>query len=249
MREFTNLGWPEIPFSADQRPVARHVRLTAGFAVQWTDDGERAVPLAIAAVFVPVHRTATTILDPTTAHFGYRVVVAGAEDQAALVDVVDELLVQARRDAAGIGWHAFLDDAHALINYAGGRTRGISAMVEAWADRRVREPGTAPLVDTAEDVDLDGWSVLAACRAVRLHCPVGDGGLIPPNHIQDLAETDPAGAVEKFGSSALLQALAVALLAGKQKGLLDWPDGFDLGQLATAVAWDAFPTVFNAGAP
>ncbi|MFJ9847630.1 hypothetical protein ACIRYZ_45890 [Kitasatospora sp. NPDC101155] len=66
MREYSNLAWPGTPYGASRRPFPRQRQLLTGFAVQWADDGENAVPLAAAAVFMAVHRTAITVLARST---------------------------------------------------------------------------------------------------------------------------------------------------------------------------------------
>ncbi|MER7771539.1 hypothetical protein [Kitasatospora sp. NPDC096140] len=247
MREYSNLAWPGTPYGGSRRPFPRQRRLLTGFAVQWADDGENAVPLAAAAVFLSVHRTAVTVLDPATADAGYRVVVADGDlESSGVVDVVDQVLVQARRHSAGIGWHSYPDDAHALAARAVGRTPGITAVAEAWTDRTVCDRGTAQLTDTADDLGLTGRPVPLVAAEHNLRCPVGPGGLLTPPALQELYETNtPAKAAEDYGSSALVQALTVTLLAGHARELLSWPDGFNVGQLAATLAWDHFPTAFN----
>ncbi|GAA2136777.1 hypothetical protein GCM10009760_16530 [Kitasatospora kazusensis] len=250
MREFTNLSWPQTPYGVDKRPFGRPVRLLTGLSVQWADNGSQAVPVAAAAVFLPVHRTATVLVDLPTLHFGYRVLATEGDREAPeLVAFLDGVLVQGRRDSAGLAWHSFADDVGALLTYAPGRMPGITAVADGWADRSARERGTAQLTDTADDSGLSGWSVNAVCRESDLDCPTGDNGILAPAEIQRLYDSPTAATAqtaEALGCSALHQALAVALLAGHTRCHIRWDGTLPLGRLARAVAWDSFPKALTA---
>ncbi|MDH6118044.1 hypothetical protein [Kitasatospora sp. GAS204B] len=249
MRSYTNQLWPHTPFGADKRPFGHSVRLLTGFAVQWADNGQQALPVAAAAVFLPVHRTATKTVVPPMLHFGYQAVAVGSEEEAPQVaDFLDRLLVQGRRHAAGLAWHSFEDDRAALLAHATGGAPGITALAQAWALREVRERATAQLTDTGEDLALTGWTIGQACRENELAVPDGSDGILMPHRVQAIYEylgMDPPLAGEKLACSAVVQAFATTLLAGLARRHIRWDGVLPVARIVRAVAWDSFPNVLH----
>ncbi|MFD7581427.1 hypothetical protein [Kitasatospora sp. NPDC059817] len=249
LREFSNLAWPKTPYAADMRPVARKVRLLTGMSIQWADDGSEVVPIGAAAVFIPVHRTASREIASDTLHFGYRsVAVEPNGDRSDIPAFVDSVLVQARREAEIIGWHSFPDDLHALRPPLTAPRAGIDAVGEAWADRPRRERGTALLVDTADS----GMQLDNALTANRLDFGRELWRYRSPVALQQAYEElwSSAGRAtgrdwhtQHIGAAGVMSALAVALLAGHQAQRLEWTGVFDATKPLGLVAWDAFPLV------
>ncbi|MFJ2187842.1 hypothetical protein ACIOJE_07720 [Kitasatospora sp. NPDC087861] len=251
LREFSNLAWPKTPYAADMRPVARKVRLLTGMSIQWADDGSEATPIGAAAVFIPVHRTASREIVADTLHFGYRSVAVEPDgDRSDIPAFVDGVLVQARREAEIIGWHSFPDDLHALRPLLTTPRAGIDSVGEAWADRPRRERSTALLVDTADDgMQLD--SALTANRLDfgpvlwRYRAPV-----VLQQAYEDLTVStgQPGRQVwptQHIGAAALMTALATALMAGRQAERLTWNGTFDVAKALRLAAWDTMPLVFD----
>jgi len=58
VREFTNLGWPETPFGAEQRPFGQHIDMLAACTFEWTDQpgASETVPVAVSSVYLRVRR-------------------------------------------------------------------------------------------------------------------------------------------------------------------------------------------------
>lgn len=244
MRELTNLGWPDTPYGADERPVAKRVHLLTGMAMHFADGGQDTAPVSAAAVFLPVHRTRQTTIAPETLHFGFRLAVADHPgDGPELLRLVDRILVQGRRMAAALAWHSFPDDLHVMRALAAERLPGVTSVGEAWQDRGQRERGCAPLVDTAED--LDPSATLAADAGLEHGIAPGERllALQRPDAIQRLHDdltdspTDTDAAVRALGAAVLTQALTVALLAGHATGRLSWTAPFDLGHALHLTAW------------
>ncbi|MFJ8472405.1 hypothetical protein [Kitasatospora sp. NPDC094011] len=251
LREYSNLGWPETPYAADQRPVAKHVRLLTGMSILWADAGEKAVPIGAAAVFIPVHRTARRDIAADTLHFGYRAVTVGHDTDAAdtgILAFLDGILVQARREAEIIALHSFADDIHGLRPLLTTPYAGIDSVTEAWNDRSRRERATAMLVDTADD----GMQLDSALTAARLDFGRELWRHRAPMVLQQAYEdlwsstgraTNRDWHTQHIGAAGVMSALAVALIAGRQTQRLDWAGVFNAAEPLGRVAWDTFPLV------
>ena len=261
MREFTNLAWPETPFGADTRPFPKRVFLAASTAVQWADDGDRAVPMAAAMVYLPLHRTKARQLDPATFHFGYRAFVLTAEtDAATIAAAIDGHLVQARRLAVVVAAHDYLDDAAGLLQWTSTHTAGIASVAAAWENRASTERGTAALLETARDLTPHEPKLFQACEVHGLAVTEGYGGLPITFDAQAAYEAfidadDPPtddereAIVQSLAHGAVYQALAVALLAAKGMERAEWDAPLPVGALMDAVTWDVFPRVRRAPQP
>lgn len=246
----TNLSWPDTPYGADKRPVAKTVHLLTGMAVHWADDGQDTVPVSAAAVFLPVHRTQPTVVHADTLHFGFRIAVAEHDhDTQDVLRFVDRILVQARRHAAVLAWHSFADDMHVMQDLAPERLPGVLAVGQAWQDRTRRERGCAPLADTADD--LDGTAELAADTAQRHGIEFGERlrelqRAQATQRLHDALSDNPAypeHLLRSLGAAVLAQALAVALLAGKATGRLAWDTPLDLAEVIERGAWHVLEPV------
>ncbi|MER7044776.1 hypothetical protein ABT391_07665 [Streptomyces jumonjinensis] len=259
MRVLTNLGWPDTPFGSTGRPVQRPVQWLTGVSCQWADAGTGPMLMSAAAVLMPVHRTRSTPVTSQLAHYGFKVMAAETDQDRALLDMLDEFLIQARRQAQIIAWHSAMDDLHGLRGLSrscqGHRHPGIAAVSEAWENREHRAAGTARCVDTALDLDPT-LGIADASAAHRL--TVADELLVlqHPTHAQlcydILAEAGETALVtESLAAGALTQALMSTLLGGKATGRLHWEerDGcegpLNLHELVGTVAWDQFPTLFT----
>ncbi|GHF33498.1 hypothetical protein GCM10010218_13240 [Streptomyces mashuensis] len=251
MRELSNLSWSDTPYGADKRPFPKQVQLLTGMAMQWADEAGEPVPVSAAAVFVPVKRTQATAVEPGTLHFGFHVAVAEtAEDTPGLVSLADRILVQARREAAGLAWHSFPDDLHVTLTVAAGRLPGFTAVGEAWKDRTVRERGTAPLVDTASDLGRYNLPTQAAnAEGIDLGANLAafqDVSVVQAAH-DDLAAISEAREllVQQLAAGILGQALATALLGGKAMNRLTWSAPFRLSEALALEAWHVLPQVYG----
>ncbi|MCM2388797.1 hypothetical protein [Streptomyces albipurpureus] len=209
---------------------------------------------------MPIHRTRSTRVRLDLAHFGFKAMAAESNCDTGLLDMLDALLVQARRQARVIAWHAADDDLHVLRGLArscgGHRHPGITGLSEAWAERDRPASGLARCVDTALDFCP---GVVIADAAVEHALAVADEllGLQHPTHMQlchdVLAEGgDTTVVTETIAAAALLQAVMTALLGGKATDRLHW-EGDDVGndrpldlhRLIDTVAWGQFPTLFS----
>lgn len=249
MRELTSLLHPKTPFGAEQRPFGHKMHLLTGMACQWAEVDGEPVLVAAAAVFLPVHRTKERKLDPNAVQFGYRVAISESPgDNDEMLRFIDGILVQARRHSAGIAWHSYADDLHVMMTLATEKLPGILSVGEAWQDRKHRERGVVPMVDTAADAGFEGLVVEAMGRQGLVISPVLHT-FQHPSTVQALAAElfSPEGserAREEIGAGTLTQAAAVALLGGQLMERLSWDKGFDVGHVVDQVAWDRFPAVF-----
>lgn len=254
MREMTNLGWPDTPYGADKRPVAKAVHLVTGMAMQWAADGQDAVPVSAAAAFLPIHRTRLAAVHADTLHFGFRIAVAGhgRDDSAGMLRFVDRILVQGRRHAAALAWHSYADDLHSMRTLARERLPGVMSVGEAWMDRTRRERGTAPLVDTAEDLGDCAGPIADAAHRHGIDLGARLRALQRPDAVQRLHEdltddpTRPDAAARALGTAALTQALAVALLAGQATDRLAWTAPLDLEDAIERATWHTLGPALDA---
>lgn len=255
MRLLSNLSWPQTPYGADKRPFPRHVQLLTGLAMQWVDDGTAAVPASAAAVFLPVKRTQAVQVTPQTLHFGYRLAVAERhEDAPELLRLIDGILVQGRRHAAGIAWHSFADDLHVTQALATERLPGFAALGDAWRDRSQRERGTAPLVDTATDLGMYALPTQAAkAQGLELGAHLAtmqDPSVIQTGHEQLTAgDEDGELLVQELAAGILGQALTVALLGGRTMNRVTWQAPFDVAEAIGREAWHVLPLLYDADSP
>lgn len=218
MREATNLSWTDTPFGGARRPFADRTSLLAAFSVNAT---------AAAAVYLPLPRTRSLTVTDTTVRFGFHALAAEEPAETAAVTAsIDQLLVQARRQAAILAGHRLGDQLAALTAAGAGQpTRGITAVRAAWHSQS-SERGLARLHDTGGQ---PGTVTLAdICAGYDLHA-------LP-------ADFPPAGADGYWAASQILRrlvvyALAIALIAARNAGRYQW-DVLHLDAVVEAAAWD-----------
>ncbi|MEU5436473.1 hypothetical protein AB0G73_24265 [Streptomyces sp. NPDC020719] len=249
MRELTNLNWRDTPFGSSGQPVERRIRRMAGIATQWADNGGEPVLMAAAMVFVPVKLIGSVPVTVKTLHYGYQLFVAErAQDTREMAARVDQVLVQARKDAAAVAWHNALDDLHSLAA-AHPHGPGIQGMTEAWQPPRGKQRGITARIDTARDVGPDG--LLAETAQA--------GGLPLDERLRELQEqgriqqafaeltagtADPDIVMQSMAAGALAQALTAAFLGGRHLDLLTWTTAPSVYDAINTVAWGSLPGLF-----
>ncbi|MFE4667179.1 hypothetical protein ACFRI7_27135 [Streptomyces sp. NPDC056716] len=252
MKEATNLLWPDVPFGSVTSPWHRPATWLAAFSALWGDTDGEPVLLGAGAVFMKIHRTRSLPVSVPLAAFGYRALVPDAVGQTRqIADILDSLLVQARRKAQFIAWHNGADDLHVLRNLPQGadepRHAGVTALDEAWNDRTSREPGTALCVDTGRDLGPAGL--------------ISDTGLthdlVPLEPFEGIRQQTRAqsecqaltdgesGDPHALIGSVLSSALTTALLGGKRAGRLHWEGTLSIHDILEQVAWDAAPSILG----
>lgn len=242
MRVFTNLAWPDDPYGTG-RLYRKVPPLLAAVAVQWIDDGDRAVPVAASVVYLKLHRTRLTVFDGTAVAFGFRaLVIERPDDVEDLVEIINLDLLQARRHAAILAGHSLADDLYGLAAASKVTPRGITAVEQVWHDRDVPHRAVAQRIDTAHD----GATADADLRQVCINAGIAPGtaacGLALQSVINDhYTRLDQGQTVEWFGAAATEKALIIAMVAGQTAGRCIWSAPADIGASLTVHAWDSFP--------
>ncbi|MFF0577604.1 hypothetical protein [Streptosporangium saharense] len=243
MRVFTNMAWPDDPYGTG-RQVYRRTQppMLAAFAVQWVNDGDQALLVSAAMVYLRLHRTHPVALDPATIQFGFRCVVPEHTDETGqLITTADLDLLQARRHAAVLTGHSLLADLHRLAKASALLRRGISAVEADWTQRRTTQRNLAQMIDTA-DTKLAGDDLLHRCLWARIephtapHCLA-----LPIAFVSKHQQGDP-DAQEWLALATVEKALIVALTASRLADRCRWVGRTDISQLLAATAWDAFPS-------
>ncbi len=225
MREATNLGWAGTPFGAARRPFVERTPLLAAFSIVLTD---RFSPAAAGAVYLRLPRGRLLIVSDTSLRFGFHAVAAeDAGDLSAAIGMIDDLLVQARCQAAILAGHRFAGELSLLTAASGRSLRGVTSVAAAWgAETLVR--GVAVLHDTA---DSAGPATLPdLCASYHLHGLDRSPGGHVPVATSSLAAPDPLRQV-------VGRALAIALIAARNTGHYQWDD-LHLNTILDAAAWD-----------
>ncbi|MER5644105.1 hypothetical protein [Streptosporangium sp. NPDC002524] len=250
MRTFTNLIRPDDPYRVGRHLFRKQPPLLAGFAAIWVDDGERAVPVSAAMVYLRLHRIQEKVLDPERFDFGFRsVATIDADETGKLVEVADLDLLQARQHAAVLAGHSFLDDLYGLSAAAAIPARGVRAVEEALKDSAARRRGMAQIVDTALGDDPASPDLRVACMRSGVTLESAWRGLSLPFVINDQHARGQEGdetAVEWLAAAAVEKALAVALVAGRMANRCTWPGKAHIGGALEKVAWDGFPSLLPA---
>jgi hypothetical protein len=256
MRQLTNLGWPQTPFGPTGRPVQKPAQWLAALSLLWGDDSKTGpVIMGAALVVVKVERTKSTPVSADLLHFGYRAMVPESLDENdAVLTEIDQILVQARREAQVIAWHNGADDLHVLrqLSRPEGTPRlpGIEAVAQAWKDRTQRERGVALCVDTSHDLGPTGLVTVTA-RAHQLEPMPMFLGVRQQNDAQDACDDMARGVlgmgqvIESLAASVLSSALTTALLGGKATERLNWDETVLVSTALAAVAWDELPHTFG----
>ncbi|MEV0125750.1 hypothetical protein AB0I16_30095 [Streptomyces sp. NPDC050703] len=258
MRDYCNFVRPDTPFGSVTDPWKKSRQWLTGVSTLWAEAGgdEPPVLMGAALVVLPIHRTrACTVSAPLT-QFGYRAMAADTVgENEVIVKVLDDALVQARRQAQVIAWHNGTDDLHVLQQLprpaTAPRTPGIAALAQAWRDRRTPERGTARNVDTGLDIGPTGFiSDTAAAHGLEPRKEfAGDnqqtGAQLACEALLD-GEDYPAPLT---ATSVLTSAVMTALVGGKGSGHLLWQQPLSVTDYVGAVAWDVAPFLFSGVAP
>jgi hypothetical protein len=231
MRTYTNLAWPDDPYRASQQLYRRPSPLLAAFTILPPGQCPITAPAAIAAVYLPLHRTHAVTVTGSTVSFGFRAAsTADAGCLTRLAEIADLDLIQARRHAKYLAGHALSPCLHALREAAPGMTaRGLAAVEADWTARPARARGTAEMIDIG-----DGRPDLAdTCQHAAITI---SAGTTPSDVIAD----DP-GTAERLAAAATERALAIALTCARELGRYQWEGALRTAALMAAAAWDLFP--------
>lgn len=223
MRDFTNLGWPEAPFGADQRPFGRRSDMLAAFAFEWANRrADDTLPVGAAVIYLCVRkRGSAEDIRAGTVSIGFRATVVDCMSEApALLALVDRALTRARRHAAIVAGHRLDDDLTRMTALSTTPLRGAAGVLAAWADRTKRERGLALMVDTYVEASATGADLDAT-------------GQPRPTPMQDSAERRVAVAC-----TVLERCLAIGLTAAVYTGRYRWDGTFPVGETIDCVAWD-----------
>jgi hypothetical protein len=257
MRSYTNLLRPDTPFGSVADPWRRPTKWLAAVSLLWGEAGgdEPAVIMGAGLVVMAVHRTRRQFVSVPLAQFGYHVVVAekiGENDQ--IVKVLDDALIQARREAQVIAWHNAADDLHVLHQLprrAGSpRHAGIAAVAEAWSDRTMRERSTARCVDTSHDLG-PAASYVSETGAVHGLAPMPEyAGGAQQEGAQRACEALADNRTgdyrpEAMAVSVLTSVVTTALLGGKHSEHLAWSEPVCMPEYVGSVAWGVAPALFR----
>ncbi|MEO3853762.1 hypothetical protein [Acrocarpospora sp. B8E8] len=257
MTFYTNMSWPEDPYGTGQLWRSAP-QLAASFAALFVDDGNHAVPIAYAVVYLPLHRT--KLVDVTGGpRFGFRAATAITEaDIPALLKLLELDASRARRLARIVTGHQLADAFHTIVAVASdaGAYRGIRALAYAWMIGE-NGPGMANLAeattsegDVAEAAAVAGISPGSVQRAFEPQETLDL--LLAKSHIPDTPGlSDEARAADGevlrqtsqwFGACATESALITGLTALHRVGHYRWDSPLDIGEAMDANLGDCFPT-------
>ncbi|MFJ4084897.1 hypothetical protein ACIP2Z_38890 [Streptomyces iakyrus] len=261
MHAYSNLLRPDTPFGSVTDPWRRPTKWLAAMSLLWGDAGGDEPPAIMAAglVVMAVERTRPRTVSAPLAQFGYRVVVPesiGENDQ--IIKVIDDALVQGRREAQVIAWHNAADDLHVLQQLprpeGAPRYAGITAVAEAWGDRAVKERSTARCVDSSHDLGPAAGHVSDTALAHDLEPMKEFAGTAQQEGAQlaceALVENRPGDySPNVLAASVLTSAVSTALLGGKHAERLVWREPLSIAEFVGAVAWEVAPPLFSGVAP
>lgn len=232
VHDYTNLGWPEAPFGADQRPFGKRWDMLAAFAVGWTHDGSRPVPASVATVYLRIRRRGpSTCVREDTLPIGFRVTMVDDEHEVpGLVNLLDRALTRARRHAAILAGHCLGDQLARFVTPSPAPLRGATGVREAWADRSTRERGVALMVDTSAEAS-DTASSLGLEVGAMARC----GGVY----------SCPASAAH----ATLADCLAIGLTAAVHTGRYSCRSRFDVRDAIELAGWDVLADITSQGGP
>jgi hypothetical protein len=229
MLTWTNMTRPGDAYRTGQQLYRRPPGLLAAFAAGGAlRGGRRRRPACCVLVYLPLHRTRPVAVTADTLAFGFRAAgITRVNEASALAAVADLDLMQARRHATTLAGHAPREDLTALQADAAGPVRGLSAARQAWAGRHKPVRGMALMIDTARD--LPGGPAL-------------DGVCEEANVIWPAARACLSGSAQPRGelpvTTAVAQALAIALTCARYLGRYQWDGTLDITQILAAHAWD-----------
>lgn len=226
MRDFTNLAWPETPFGANQRPYGRRAHMLAAVDVIWGHESGRPIPRCASVVYLRVQPTCTLSVTPVVLPIGFRAtVLETTTDLDELLEVFDRALVRARR-------HAYLLAGHRLER----QLNGLALLSP------VRRPGIATVLATS-------WSDVRARGMARLH---GISDDLTNAAVDVDLDTEPSlddRSAVTIAAEALARCLAIALVAGRHAGLVEWDGTFATRQAIAAAGWDVLDQAADPARP
>ncbi|MEV8344569.1 hypothetical protein [Streptomyces niveus] len=261
MRSYTNLLRPDTPFGSVTDPWRRPTKWLAGLSLLWGEAGADEPPTIMGAglVVMSVHRSRTRTVSAPLAQFGYHVVVPERiGENNTIAKVLDDALVQARREAQVIAWHNAADDLHVLQQLprpeGAPRHAGITAVAEAWTDRSTRERSTTRCVDSSHDLGPAAGFISDTATAHDLEPMKEFAGGAQQEGAQlacdALADGRPGDySPDVLAASVLTSAVSTALLGGKHTERLAWREPLSIAEFVGAVAWEVAPPLFSGVAP
>ncbi|PNG18887.1 hypothetical protein [Streptomyces cahuitamycinicus] len=254
MKDATNLLWAASPFGSVTNPWHKPSTWLSAVSLLWGEADGEPVLMGAGTVFMKIHRTRSLPFSAPLAAFGYRVLVPDAMGQTrAIVDAIDNVVVQARRQAQIIAWHNGADDLHVLRQLPRSadepRHGGVDAVAAAWKDRGSRSPSTARCVDTSHDLGPAGL-ISETAAAHDLEPLKSFAGGQQQASAQAACEALADGRTEDFAPEALVgsvlsSAVTTALLGGKYAGRLHWEGTLSVYDVLEQVAWEAAPSLLG----
>ncbi|GAA2471471.1 hypothetical protein Ahu01nite_078840 [Winogradskya humida] len=233
MHDFTNLGWPETPFGADQRPFGQHVDMLAACTFDWTpgQDGPPR-PVAVSLVYLRIRRRGSSyqVSDDTLSIGFYTTVIDDAAEVPRLLTVADRALTRARRHAAIVAGHQLGADLARINALAEVPLRGVDGMRAAWNDQE-KQRGLAVIVDTGTEAGMTGADL---------------GTPLEPTPMQIPECRHCAGEVAR---RALARCLAVGLTAALHTSRYTWEGTFRVPDAIERAGWDVLSSPGEDGCP
>jgi hypothetical protein len=226
MRTWTNLTWPDDPYRTGQQLYRRPAPRLAAFTTWPSLTSGQPLPVTVATVYLPLHRTRPVSVTGQTLTFGFR--AASATDPLevpGMAAVADLDLMQARRHAAILAGYHLAEDLAAL-RQADGMTvrRGLGAVASDWADR-------SPAA---------GW-------AAKFDCGLDLPGSLPLGQACQQADISPMGTSTARDEGwhpvtlTVERALAIALLCARHQGRYEWAGTLDTRAVMAISVWDCLP--------
>jgi hypothetical protein len=264
MAVYTNMAWPDDPYGTGQL-WRKEPPLLASLAACCVEDGERAVPVSYAVVYLRLHRSRP--IDATDGlAFGFRAVSAINDERLPeLVRMYDLDAMRARRLARIVTGHRLADDLFAVEATTDGDAtgRGIRALADDWnTTGRSPQPGMALMFDTAYDL-LEGGE-LADVAAASAIDPETIQRAFQPQRTLDLLVEAAGGIILEDSSSRLIaerelingivatraaeglaaysteRALISALVTARHLERYTWQGDLDIGSVLATNVWDCF---------
>jgi hypothetical protein len=221
IRTWTNLAWPDDPYRTGQQLYRRPVPRLAAFATTPATTSCPPAPVAVATVYLPLHRTRMVSVTQQTLMFGFRAASISDPAQAAgLAAVADLDLLQARRHAAVLAGYLLARDLAALRQ--GGDAAGLRGLAAVERERAGRGPAAGKAATFDCGLDLHGRLTLEkACEQAGIVVHSGAG--LPG------------------GWQAVARALMIALVCARHQGRYQWDRSLHVCQVMAAAAWDCLP--------
>jgi hypothetical protein len=232
VRKFTNLQWPETPFGAEQRPFGQHWDMLTACTIEWAGQVDaEALPVASSAVYLRVrrHGAGHRVTDETLS-IGFRtVVIEDAAEVPDLLNLTDRVLIGARRLGAILAGHHLDGDLTRMNTLSAVPLRGAAEVLSAWANRAVKQRGTALMIDTALEASAAGAELNMALDPVSERMP------------------DCPACAADVARRALARCLAVGLTGAVHAGRYTWEGTFRVRDAIDRAGWDVLTTGTDGG--